>query len=233
VDPFAVLVGLFLCVALAAGGSSTSEAPTAIVRLCAIPVLAIAAWKLAVRPVPRDARWPLAILIGAAALTFAQLIPLPPEVWRALPGRQAAVDGFVAARMSLPWLPISLTPEETWDAALGLIPPAAMFCAAVCVSERARKGLPALVLAMAAGSVLLAMAQRLAGPDSRVWLYAFANRDTPAGLFANRNHQAALLATTLPFAAWVGEEACGRIPVCEGIEPDPAVRSGQPLRHGQ
>ena len=61
-------------------------------------------------------------------LVLLQLIPLPPATWETLPGRQTVVKGYTAVGMAAPWLPVSLTPNATWDAGLGLvIPPAAMF----------------------------------------------------------------------------------------------------------
>ncbi len=161
----------------------------------------MAVWRLARRSGSPGTTWPIAILLAAVALVLLQLIPLPPSVWERLPGRRTAIEGYAAAGMAAPWLPVSLTPAATWDAGLGLIPPAAMFCAVLTLGAVARRVLALVVLVMAAASVGLGMLQMFGGPDSALRFYGFTNAESGVGFFANRNHQAALLATTLPLAA--------------------------------
>lgn len=145
----------------------------------------------------------LIIVLAAAALLLIQLIPLPPNIWRRLPGHAIAADVYSAAGMAPPWLPISLEPSATWDAVLGLIPPAAMFIAGLSLYRRQRRSVAWAVLAVALASVGLGMLQIAGGPVSPLRFYAITNPDSAVGFFANRNHQGDFLALTLPLAAWL------------------------------
>jgi O-antigen ligase len=147
--------------------------------------------------------WPLLILAAAAALVLIQLIPLPPVIWEALPGRRVVTEGYAAAGMAAPWLPVSMTPRPTWDAFLGLVPPAAMFCATLTLGRGTRRAMAVSVLVMAALSVGLGMLQRAGGPSSPWWLYGAAEERIATGFFANQNHQAVFLAASLPLAAFL------------------------------
>lgn len=198
---FAILTLAFLCVALIAGGSSQAPWSAGVVRIAALPVLVGAIWRLSDGCLPTKALAPLVILAGVWFVPLVQLAPLPPALWSALPGRVTVVDGYEAARMTLPWLPISLTPDQTWNAVLGLLPPTAMFLAALSLDVRNRGVLVAAMPVVAALSVGLGMLQILAGDGHSLSLYQIAGRDGASGLFANRNHQAAFLATALPLAA--------------------------------
>lgn len=200
----------FLVVALVCGGSSSSPVSAGIVRVCAVPALALSVWRMAWRPTAPGAIWPLIILIAATMVIITQLIPLAPGVWRALPGRRIVVDTYRAAEIAPPWLPISLTPTATWDAILGLIPPTTMFCATLALDPRGRRMLVAAVLGVALASVCLGMMQVAGGKDSPLRIYAITNADSAVGFFANRNHQGAFLASTLPFAAYLAARSTAR-----------------------
>ena len=195
--------------ALVCGGSSTSPLSAGIVRLAAVPVLALAAWRMASRPTSPGAVWPLIILAAGVAVILAQLIPLPPAVWQALPGHRTAADTYIAARLTPPWLPISLTPAGTWDALLGLIPPAAMLLAMLTLNRDERRILVVAVLVIAMASVGLGILQKASGIDSPLRLYAETNPTSAVGFFANRNHQGAFLATCLPLAAYLATRWAG------------------------
>jgi O-antigen ligase len=173
-----------------------------VAQLAGIPVLAIALWRLIDRPPSRSALWPLLILAAAAALPLLQLVPLPPTLWSALPGRQTVVDGYHAAGIALPWLPLSLTPDNTWDAFLWLAPPAAMFCAVVTLGARPRDLLARTVIALALVSVAMGMLQMVGGEGAPWGLYGNPTGDSAAGFFANQDHFASFLLTPIPFAAY-------------------------------
>ncbi|HEV7159046.1 MAG TPA: O-antigen ligase family protein [Caulobacteraceae bacterium] len=200
---FAFGAAAFLVVALVCGGASASPTSAMIVRLAAIPVLALGLWRLSATGAPPKAWFLLGILIATAALILVQLIPLPPPAWRALPGHAIVASVYAAASITPPWLPISLDPAATWDAFLGLIPPAAMFIAARTLGSDSRRMLVWTVLALALVSVGLGMLQMAGGPGSRLRFYAITNPESADGFFANRNHQGAFLALSLPLAAWL------------------------------
>jgi len=198
-----VASAVFVGVALTLGGATHGEAiSSALVRLAALPLLAMALFTITRDGVRREALWPLAILIAALAVPLVQMIPLPPALWTALPGRAVIAEGFKAGGVSLPWLPISLAPSGTLDALLSLIPPAAIFLAALNMDERERRLLTLVVVACALLGTLLGAAQVGSGQDSGLRFYAVTNADSAVGFFANRNHYAALLVIALPLTAY-------------------------------
>lgn len=208
-DWFPALAVAFLAVALVCGGSSTSAVSAGIVRVCAVPVLALSVWRMARRPTASGAAWPIVILTAAAAVIIAQLIPLPPALWSRLPGHQLAANVYTAAELPAPWLPISLMPDATWSALLGLFPPAAMLAATLTLGTGERRILAAAVVVLVMISVGLGMLQLATGVDSPLRPYSITNPTSAVGYFANRNHQATLLATSLPLVAYLATRWAG------------------------
>jgi hypothetical protein len=209
-DWYPALSAAFLVVALVCGGSSSSPISAGIVRICAVPVLALGLWRLSARPAPRGAVWPLALAAAGMAIIIVQLVPMPPELWRGLPGHATVANAYRAAEIPAPWLPISLTPDATWDALLGLVPPAALLIATLTLDAGERRMLAGAVLAVALMSVGLGMLQLAGGEDSRLRIYAITNPRSAVGFFANRNHLATFLATSLPLAAYLAARWTGR-----------------------
>lgn len=136
-----------------------------------------------------------------ATLLISQLVPLPPTVWTQLPGRVAVAKGFEVLSAPLPWMPISLSPEQTFLATLDLLPPIAAIALGGSVASSGRStALMWLLSALAASSAALGAAQVLSGgASSPLYLHDFSNRGLPTGFFANVNHQASFLLVCTPF----------------------------------
>lgn len=188
---------LVLC-ALALGGSSSGGIwlNLALQLLAAI----LLCWLLAARvplPVPRA----LLLLFGAAvALPILQLIPLPPSLWTLMPMREPVAEAFALAGIALPWLPLSLDPDATMAVLAALLVPSAGLAVFAVTSRRGlRRALWALTGA-AIASMLLGLAQQLAGEGTVLQPYALTNPGKATGLFANRNHLATLLVMAIPCA---------------------------------
>src|SRR5690606_27820250 len=76
----------YMGLAFALGGASqANDLYDLILRLAAIPLLAWSLFRRASRPATPRAS--LVLLLLLAALPTVQLIPLPPSLWAALPGR--------------------------------------------------------------------------------------------------------------------------------------------------
>jgi hypothetical protein len=183
------------------GGARQGLGPDAIAELAALPLLAVAL----PRALPFLKRSPgaLALVIGVLALPCAQLIPLPSFLWSALPGRQSFVDIFATAGIALSWRPISVIPGATWRALLSLLPPLAVFLAALGLDRRARRLLALVAVAVGVISAPLAMLQVLGGLDSGLYFYDVTNVGNGVGFFANENHFAAFEYSLVPLAAAV------------------------------
>src|SRR5690606_33520132 len=135
-------------------------------------------------------------------LVALQLVPLPPEIWSALPGRKVLVEGFEALNACLPELPLSMAPEETILALPRFLTPlAGVAVAAKTPGRTLTTYLLRTLVIIAAASVMLGLAQVFSGRDSPFYFYAFTNWGQPVGFMANANHQASFLLRILPFAA--------------------------------
>lgn len=190
-------VSLLLAALILGGATREGYFATAAVRLISLAVLLLVAWRWRTA-FTTAAKWPLVLLVCVLAVPVLQLIPLPPAVWTALPNREGFADAYRAGGMALPWLPLSLSPDATWNAGLSLIPAAAMFLVVTQLDPRGRRDLIPWLLVFVLVSIVLGIAQIAGGPESELRPYATTNASAAVGFFANRNHQASLLAAALP-----------------------------------
>lgn len=196
------LTGAVMILTLVIGGASRENLIQVIVlELVALPLLACAVWRFTV-----ERRWPSLgpaglILAILPAIPLLQLLPVPFALWAQLPGHAAAADAALQAGLAPEWRSISLAPVETWQSMLALAPPVAVFLGVSLVTETERRQLCLLVPAAAMISLFIGALQIAGGDASPFYFYDVTNRGWAVGLFANRNHQATLLAMSLPFAA--------------------------------
>jgi O-antigen ligase len=145
------------------------------------------------------------LLLGLIALGIGvigvQLVPLPTDLWRELPGR-----GPIAAELDLLGIfpepaTVTFSLHETIRSAVSILPGIGLAFALLSGRDQ-----PAQIMAMALVGVSvvalgLGIAQVLGGQDSPGYFYEFTNRGYMVGFFANANHMATLLLVTLPFLA--------------------------------
>lgn len=182
------------------GASRTNLLRVTLIELAALPLLVLMAAALIRAGALRTHRFALILAGLLAALPLVQLMPLPPSWALGLPGREDLSQALALAGVSPGWTPLSLTPDLTWRAFLALIPPLVMFGATLTLDERQRAGLlwPCLI----AGVVAVGLcALQIATRSPSVYLWSWTDPGIASGLFANRNHMAALCTSTLPFAA--------------------------------
>lgn len=187
---------LLLCLIL--GGGSQAIWGNAILQLLAIPILAWAILSTRTQSINRPARSLLLIAAAALLLVLLQLVPLPPGIWTALPGRDQVETGFRLLAVPLLWLPLSLAPQETIAAALGLLPPLALLVGMLRLRDWDTRWMLAATMAGAAISIVLGILQVGAGSGESWYLYRRTNHGVAVGIFANGNHFATLLLATLP-----------------------------------
>ena len=171
----------------------------AMVELAALPLLAIAGLQLQKWAGWRKHRLILGVTAGLVAVPLVQLLPLPPAVWTALPGREQLSLALSLTGLPAGWSSLSLTPDRTWQSFLALIPPVAMFLAALIAPYELRRQLIYLAIGAAVVSILIGVLQISGSGVFYLWPDAYGSG--VGGLFANRNHHATLLLTILPFAA--------------------------------
>jgi O-antigen ligase len=202
-----MLLPVYLALCLVAGGASAAgHVANGLLQVAGV---ALACWALAAGRVARPqgrAAAPLLLLAAAAALLAIELVPLPPALWTLLPGRGVAAQGFALAGMAAPWAPLSLYPDGTLVALTALLPTAATLVLGYAASRRPRTAAAGVLVGTALAAVLLGVMQRLGGAASPLYLYAFTNRGSATGFFANSNHLATLALMALPFAAALAVE---------------------------
>lgn len=197
-DILFILFALFMLAVFFAGGSSWSDEPHLIVlRPLAFVVAAIGLWSLKLEHIQQF--WAVWLIFGLATfLTASHLVPLPYDVWSNLPGRQVIVDIDKAVGLGQISRPLSMSPETTLNALLSLsVPFAVLVLASQFDGLRQRRAL-GVVLLLSFTSAAVGLLQAT-GVD--IALYSRQATQEMAGLFVNRNHQAALLGLIFPMAA--------------------------------
>jgi O-antigen ligase len=198
--PFKVMAALIVTCFLFGGAARGDVMSIVFLRPLCMVALAIGCWSLKWDHLGRYK--PLAILLAATmTLIVLHMIPLPPAIWHALPGRDlvAAVDR--QAGLGEVWRPLSLSPLETRNALFSMIIPTAAFVLGVQLTGPALHRLVFFILAMVTVSALIGMLQILGPPNAPLYFYRITNNGSAVGLFSNRNHEAVLLAATFPLLA--------------------------------
>ncbi len=154
-------------------------------------------------------RLPLGIMAAIIALIAVHLVPLPPFIWENLPGRAIAVEAGSLVGLEGIWRPVSLVPFRAWNALHAMLIPAAAMVLAVQLRPDQHRTVFKLVLVMAAIAGFLAVLQAGSGFNRSFYLYRITNTTSPTGLFANRNHFAALLCIVIPMLALLASRARG------------------------
>ncbi len=211
------LPGTMLCMALVGlamilGGGGTVNPQTEMVlqvltALIVIPLVASPAWQRGLGPVQMPA-----IVLGGLVLLIPvfQLIPLPPSVWQALPGRSVETQSMALIQGDKAWMPLTMAPARTFASLLAMICPVLLLLQVSRLSLRGRNWLCAVIVGVAALSLALGVLQlsRTAGYE---WsLYGEFSEGFLVGFQANRNAQAdillaAMLATGVLATARLGD----------------------------
>lgn len=199
------MVALLAAAFFLGGASRQHELRLAMVQLAALPLLVLVSTAFVDRTVVARHRLALSIAALVAVLPLVQLIPLPPAIWTSLPGRDQPALALELAGIRPGWQPLSLTPDRTWQSFLALLPPIAIFLAALTCGREVRLRLVQLFLAASVLAVLLGVAQFAVG--ERLYLWPTTSAGTVVGFFANRNHMATLCLVALPFAVALGARA--------------------------
>jgi hypothetical protein len=198
---YIVLAVAFLTVLGALGGASRGdELQQFFVRSAAILVIAAALWPLNFAAF-RDARAPL---IGTALiylLLVIQLVPLPPGLWASMPGHHIYLP-VAEQTHTVVWRPWTVSPDLTLNALAALLPATAAGLTALALDFRGRLLLARWVVGIACVSAALGLLQLASGGTS-LHLFRTTSENSAVGLFANRNHQAVLMACCLPILAAV------------------------------
>jgi O-antigen ligase len=191
----------FLILTFFTGGGSRADIQSLIIlRPAAVIFCGIGLWSL---------RWEhvkaYRFLFGMAAAIFvlvgSHLIPLPPSIWGALPGREIVTEIDKVAKLGEVWRPISMVPSATWNAFYSLFVPLAVLLLGAQLSREKRFKLLRWVLGFGLFSGFLGILQVVGDPEGVLYLYDVTNNGSAVGLFSNRNHQAIFMSSLFPMLA--------------------------------
>lgn len=215
-----ILLCLLLGTLWIAGGASRGDVAGQVVARLVAWCLLIFAFLFGERPDLATGRPVLFVLLAAIVLVLLQLVPLPPAVWQALPGRTIFSEAAAASGQPQPWRPSAIVPSAAVNAAASLVVPFAAWLFAGRLNHAEQQRLTALVLILCTGSALLGLIQISGTGLSNPFINDTASQ--MSGTFANRNHFALFLAFGLLVApvwafqkdhrfAWRGPVALGLV----------------------
>jgi O-Antigen ligase len=194
-------LGLLLIVASVSGGSSRSDVQS----LTILQPLSFAACGLAVSMLSmahaRQYRWLLGCFGAVIFLLLLHVIPLPPHLLAAMPGREVLTSIDTKTGLAETWRPLSLAPAQSWSSVVSIVAPLAVVLLGIQLDRRDLYRLLPLVIALGAFSGVIGLLQLISGSESSLYLYEVTNNGAAVGLFANRNHSALLLACLFPMLA--------------------------------
>ncbi|RJY09442.1 O-antigen ligase family protein [Aurantiacibacter aquimixticola] len=184
-SPLMQLGVLIAAAVLLGGGGVAYGLRNGLVQLLSLGILA-ANRRAATSFVKRAPRMLVILVLLSLALPLAQLVPLPPSVWEAAPGREP-ISRSLDVLGKEAWLPLSLDPMRTLVAFSGMIAPATIIIVGRELGIQDRERLVILLAAAACFTFLLGAAQ-LTQANSAAMLYPITpNADALYGAFANRN----------------------------------------------
>ena len=209
-----VLLGTAL---LLGGGGSPAPWPELLLEWLAVAIFA--AWLVlpgsrdSWRTVPRGV-WLICLL--ALIVPVLQLVPFPPGLWRALPGREPEVEALALIGRANTWRTWTMTPERTLASLLSLLPPLVLLVMAATLSLRQQVWLMLVVVGAGIATLALGALQLTSAADSAVQLYGVTTPNL-RGFQANHNATADML-----LAALIACYALLRIGALRGLIPNRA-----------
>lgn len=198
--PFSVLVGFLVLTFLTGGAARADVLALVVLRPAAVFFCLVGLWRLKWSHIESN-RFLFAMAAAIFALVALHLVPLPPAIWRALPGRDIVVEIDKVAQLGAVWRPISMVPSATWNAFFSLFVPMAVLIFAVQLSREELFRLLPVILCLGLFSGFLGILQIVGPPTGPLYFYNITNSGSAVGLFSNRNHQAILLASFFPMLA--------------------------------
>lgn len=187
--------GAFIaCCILLGGGVFRPSSGIIVVAVAGTALLAVVlAQAVPPRFLPRSA---LVLLAALVALPAAQLVPLPPAWWSALPGRDVAAQVSAVVGGSIPWRPMTLSVTGTLGALLCLTWLVALLVAILSMTEANVRRLMLLILGLGVVHLAVGAVQFM----SRGTVFNFYNNNSRQfllGFMANKNHSGLFLASML------------------------------------
>ena len=192
-------MAIVLCIWVIFGGAAPESLLLfSMLALSGSAIVAILLWQGA-GDAWRSLSWPARAMVAFACLMpLLQLVPLPPAMWQALPGRELATATLSAAGMADEWRPLTLAVLPTLRTALVFVWLAALLLAALQLPSRDLRRIFGLLLVLGLLNVAIGVIQVVSNNTLLVFHEGFAGRFL-TGLFANKNHTGLFIAMTFLF----------------------------------
>lgn len=212
---FRLPVFMMLCLILG-GTSQDAVTPKAIVYALSLVLIA---WVI-IQDGPSSRKYPvgfsrlltgpLLILVAAIAVFALYLIPIPPGIWTGLPGRSMLVEGYEKIGMTLPSLPLSLTPHITYNSLFDFLPPLAILIT-VALTRSARELMLTLYAIVLMAVIAFPIGLMQSFNPGQFKFHDFVNIGVPVGFFSNANHQAMFNVMAVPLALYIASRGYRRL----------------------
>lgn len=134
--------------------------------------------------------WSIALIV---VIPLLQLIPLPPALWQALPGRDLLRDSLALVGAEQTWHPLSIAPQRTLEGLLALLPPLLAMVMTASLTAAGRLTLLRVIAAFTLLSVTVGAGQLASAGDGPLQFYIGSDTGVLTGFQANRNAQVDVL----------------------------------------
>lgn len=189
-----------------AGGPPPGMIATAVFVLAAVTLTAL----LAISRSAQDRHPPALLrilLIAMVALPALQLVPLPPALWRSLPGGDLREDVLSLVGAQQDWQPMSLVPVETAGTVLLAFGFVMLITAMIALRDRRFEQLLIVLGLVGLANIGIGIAQAASGGSPQ--FLTKADHGALLGFFANKNHAGLAIAASLALFVYLTE----RLPV--------------------
>ena len=149
-------------------------------------------------------------LAALAGLVLLWLLPMPPGLWQALPGRSQATAAVTLIGRGREWHAVTLSPDGSLNTLFSMVVPAAALLGLAAIRPEERSRLVVWLMLLVLTNMLVCYTQLLAGASGALRLYRITNVDGAVGLFANRNHGATLVGASIAMFAALAADSLRR-----------------------
>lgn len=204
-----VLVVFFVGVVAVTGGASRYDAVQIVTLRPLAALLLIPALYCLTAERLMSERTLICLFAAFSFVVAVHLLPLPPAVWQALPGRSGVAELGAALDVDSVWRPITLAPMRTWNALGSLIVPAAALILALAFTSSC-EALLRIIAGLGIISAVLGLLQTVSGGAGIFYFYEVTNVGRTVGILANENHAGILAASSMLVVAYLGVRARSR-----------------------
>lgn len=206
---FWLLIAFFVLVFLTGGSSRSDVASLMVLRPVSIFVCGLGMWSLRREHFKQHQNLFIfaALMLGLVVL---YLIPLPFAIWMSLPGHTLVEHIDSAAILRGVHRPAAINPVAGFDTLFWFCTPMAVLILGAQLGQKERALLLFVIMGLTLLSGFVGLAQLLGDSAGDLYFYRVTNNGSSVGLFANRNHQAIMLAMIFPMLVVFANRSAGQ-----------------------